>query len=227
MKTLKKTWYFLTLAALLAAGDATAQSTAGQTGEEPFNYFALHLGLHDVQEWPAKVSLGNGIEFPGLVLLDATLEYGLQVGREYEKSRYEVEYQRGGYKASNIALNALSQDASGTGHYQALTINAYRTRDFSERTAGYLGAGIGYGAARLPRMGFSGGCQCFPQADSSGLVWQVRIGLERLIGTHSRAGLQYTRIFGMPGPGSGRALPAVQYPDKDIDTLSIVYRREF
>jgi len=227
MRSSKKQWRLLTLVSLVMAANAAAQSTPDPQEHEPFNYFALHLGKHDVQAWPALVSLGNGIEFDGQVLLDDKLAFGLQVGREYEKYRYDIEYQRGAYKASNISLNALSQAVSGSGHYQALTLNAYRMKDFSERTNGYIGAGIGYGAAQLPQMGFSAGCQCFPEADSSGFVWQARIGIERLIGEHSRLGLQYSRIFDMPGPSSGRAAPSVQYPDKDIDYLSIVYRRDF
>ncbi len=216
---------------LLLASTPVALAQQGQQAlqdEFPFPYLGLQLGLHDVDAWPAQISLGNGVDFEGGVTLEDDLAFGLQLGREYENSRYELEYQRGGYTMATINLGALSEEVAGDkGRYEALTLNALRLHDFSERLTGYAGLGIGYGRAQLPAAGFAGGCQCFPEAEESGFVWQARIGLEYRLGERARLGLQYSRLFDMPGPREEDALPSIVYAERDIDTLALSLRWEF
>jgi len=196
--------------------------------EFPFTYLGLQLGLHDVDAWPARISLGNGVDFDGGVLLDEQLAWGVQLGREHENWRYELEYQRGGYEVGTLNLNALTENVRGDeGRYEALLLNGLRLHDFSERLTGYLGLGIGLGRAELPAQGFTGGCQCFPAAEESGFVWQARLGLEYRLGERTRLGLHYSRLFAMPGPVSDAGAPSIAYDERDIDTLALNLRWEF
>jgi hypothetical protein len=223
----------VSLRLLLAAGILLASMPAAlaqQDAEEefPFNYLGLAAGLHDVDAWPAQISLGNGVNFEGGVTLEEDLAFGLQIGREYENSRYELEYQRGGFAVATISLGSLSEDVDGdTGHYEALTLNALRLHDFTERFTGYAGLGIGMGRALLPAQGFRGGCQCFPEAEESGFVWQARVGLEYRIGERARLGMHYSRLFNIPGPLGEDALPAIVYDERDVDVLALSFRWQF
>jgi hypothetical protein len=122
----------------------------------------------------------------------------------------------------------LTEDVQGDeGQYEALLLNGMRLHDFSERLAGYLGLGLGMGRTELPAQGFTGGCQCFPEAEESGFVWQARIGLEYRFGERTRLGLHYSRLFGMPGPVSDAGAPSIVYDERDIDTLALSLRWEF
>lgn len=209
------------------AGQVQAQSKPEET-VEPVNYIGLHAGVHNLKMWPARVSLGNAVTFAGKVELEPELAAGLTLGREYKNSRYEVEYQRGNYRASRISLNTRSENVKhGKGFYQALTLNAYRTQPLIERLKGYAGLGIGYGKAKLPAWAFTGGCACFPAADAQGFVWQARVGLEYRIGGYNHLGLHYARLMRMPGPTSGKQNPSIHYAKQKIDTLALEFRREF
>jgi opacity protein-like surface antigen len=216
------------LAALLLA--VTPAALAQQSAEEefPFTYLGVQLGVHDVDQWPARISLGNGVDFEGGVSLEEDLAWGLQLGREYENSRYELEYQRGDYAVDMINLNSLTEDVlGGEGKYEALMLNALRLHDFSERLTAYAGLGIGLGRAILPAQGFAGGCQCFPKAEDSGFLWQARLGVEYRIGERSRLGLHYSRLFDMSGPLEEDGIPSIAYSKRDIDTLALSLRWEF
>ncbi len=217
------------LAGLLLLAFIPGVAAQQETEDEfPFTYLGLQLGLHDVDAWPARISLGNGVDFDGGVLLDEQPAWGVQFGREHENWRYELEYQRGGYEVGTLNLGALTEDVQGDeGQYEALLLNGMRLHDFSERLAGYLGLGIGMGRTELPAQGFTGGCQCFPEAEESGFVWQARIGLEYRFGERTRLGLHYSRLFGMPGPVSDAGAPAIAYEERDIDTLALSLRWEF
>lgn len=202
------------------------QAQQPESSEFPFNYLALQAGVHDLGMWPARVNLGNAIGFPGEITLDPRFPlWSVQLGRQYEKYRYGVEYERGGYEVSEISLNNIVENVSSTGHYNALTLNASRLHKFSEKVEGSAGLGIGWGSAKLPALGFSTGCQCFPAAKAGGGIWQLRIGLEYQVGENSRLGLFYSRLFGLPGPDSGNALPSIQYEDRDIGRLTIGFQR--
>ncbi len=217
------------LAGLLLLGLSSGVAAQQEAEDEfPFTYLGVQLGLHDVDAWPARISLGNGVDFDGGVLLDEQPAWGVQLGREHENWRYELEYQRGGYEVGTLNLGALTEDVQGDeGQYEALLLNGLRLHDFSERLAGYLGLGIGLGRAELPAQGFTGGCQCFAQAEESGFVWQARIGLEYRLSERSRLGLHYSRLFDMPGPVSEAGAPSIVYEARDIDTLALNLRWEF
>ncbi|GEM_PF-1806896 len=208
---------------------AQAQSGPGPESEhEPVNYYGLHVGQHDIEEWPGVVNLGASVELDGLVEIDPLWEAGLLLGREYENSRYELEYQLGKYEPTRISLGNLSEQVSGSsGKYQALTLNAYRMQELGERLEVYAGLGIGFGKAELPALGFTGGCQCFGAAEESGFIWQARAGLEYRLGATTHLFLQYTRIMNMPGPMSSSQDPGIAYPDTDIDALAIGLRKQF
>lgn len=216
------------LAMVLFAATPVVLAQQSVAEEFPFTYLGLHAGVHDVDQWPATISLGNAVSFEGGVTLQQDLAFGLQIGREYENSRYEVEYQRGAYEVDSINLNAMSENLQGgTGHYEALTLNALRMHDFTERFTGLVGLGIGMGRAVLPAQGFSGGCQCFPAAENEGFIWQARLGVEYRAGERGWLGLHYSRLFNMQGPQEESGAPSIVYADRDIDTLAISFRWEF
>lgn len=218
-------------------GAATSQSTSPQPGgvplqqteseAEPQNYVGLHFGKHDVDEWQGRVDFGRNVALDGRVSLDSKWEAGLQVGREYERSRYELEYQLGRYQITAIELGPRTAAASGNGKYQALTLNAYRLKQLSERIDGYAGIGIGWGKASLPELGFSGSCKCFAVAEDTGFIWQWRLGLEYLVNVNNELFMQYSRLMNVPGPVSAATAPGVVYEEKDIDTLAIGWRMRF
>lgn len=213
------------LAIVLFAATSVVLAQQSVTEEFPFTYLGLQAGVHDVDQWPATIAFGNAVNFEGGVTLKEEPAFGLQIGREYENSRYEVEYQRGTYEVGSINLNAMSEKLQGdTGHYEALTLNALRMHDFTERFTGYMGLGIGMGKALLPAQGFSGGCQCFPEARESGFVWQARVGLEYRVGERARLGMHYSRLFNIPGPLWEDSLPAIFYDERDVDVLALSFR---
>jgi hypothetical protein len=210
---------------LFAACVTNVQAQSALGAEPVFNYIAGSIGKHDISRWDAKVDLGNDVVFPGEVKIDDKPAFSLLAGRQYENSKYEIEYQRGGYKASEIMLNGLTQGVSSSGSYQALTLNAYRLHEFRHDLEGSLGIGVGWGEAKLPQLGFNAGCQCFPAASNSGFVWQLRVGFEYRVGQLNRLGISYTYLFDMKGPESMGETPRISYPDKDIGTLAITLRR--
>lgn len=209
-----------------AASQPASPSAAQQeSAEDPQNYVGIHFGNHDVEEWRGRVDMGRNVQLDGRISLDNKWEAGLLVGREYERSRYELEYQLGRYQADRIELGPRTASVDGKGKYQALTLNAYRLKQLSERIDGYAGLGIGWGKATLPQLGFSGACQCFAQADDSGFIWQWRLGLEYRIREDGELFLQFNRLMNMPGPASAAASPGVRYEEKDIDTVAIGWRQ--
>lgn len=198
-----------------------------ESAEDPQNYVGIHFGNHDVDEWRGRVDMGRSVQLDGRISLRSQGEAGLLVGREYERSRYELEYQLGRYQATMIELGPRTATVDGKGRYQALTLNAYRLKQLSERIDGYAGLGIGWGKAALPTLGFSGGCQCFANADDSGFIWQWRLGFEYLVGDNNELFMQYSRVMNIPGPVSAATAPGVVYEDKDIGTLAIGWRLRF
>ena len=197
---------------------------AAVMSRQPRNYAGVHAGINDLEDWKGKVALGKNIELDGSLSLDSNWTAGLVLGREYENSRYEVEYQQGSYSISAISLGTQHSTTDSSGKYQALTANAYRVQHFAHRVDGYLGLGIGMGRASLPALGFQNACQCFASADESGFVWQWRIGLEYALSENNRLSLQWSGLRNVPGPVSGGGFPAVTYEDKNLSTLSLQWR---
>ncbi|TFH70302.1 hypothetical protein E3V39_15075 [Gammaproteobacteria bacterium LSUCC0112] len=227
MNISKKLTNVIALPLLLGISTAWSQSPSDQVEFEPFNYVGVHAGPHDLRQWPVEVNLGNDIRLPGRLDLDAGFRYGALLGRQYKKYRYELEYQEGRFDINDINLGKRSQDVDDSGKYQVWTLNAYRTKELGQRVTGFIGAGIGWGHSRLPEMGFTNGCQCFPKADGSDFIWQLRAGLERQLSLRNHLGIQYTRLFRIPGPESGDQLPQAIYPRQEVGAWSLTFRRDF
>ena len=202
-----------------------AFAAVGVQAGQPGYYAGVHGGRNDVKDWNASVSLGAIVTLPGTVGAERAAHWGVFGGRQTENARFEVEYQWGNFDITSIQLGALQQAVAKEGDYRALMLNAYRTYDFNERFTGYAGLGIGWGEVKLPQMGFSGGCNCFPAADKSGFAYQGRIGAEWHITPRHNAFLQYTSIR-LPRPASG-GTPGVTYSRKSVGTISIGYRHQF
>lgn len=220
----------ITAAALLATGlpGIVAAQEAAEIDKEPRYYIGLHGGLNQLKDWPATVRLGGGVSADGEVQLKSGYAAGLQIGRQREKSRFELEYQQGGFRLKGLALGPVTEAVTGdTGRYQALTLNGYRTGRLSESWRGYAGLGIGFGRVDLPGAGFSTGCDCFPKSSGNGLVLLARLGTEYRFdaeGNH-RAFIQYTWLS-MRGPSTAGAT-GIDYERHIFGGLTLGYRYVF
>lgn len=212
---------------ILAAGAALA-GTALAADPQPASYFGLHGGINDLRgSWNADVNFGAGVSLPGTVGLKRGTQFGLQIGRQTANNwRFEGEYQHGTFDLTRIELGGITESVSASGSYDALTANAYRTASLTPALSAYGGLGIGWGRVKLPQMGFtSTGCNCFADANKSGVAWLARAGLEYAITSNDNVFAQYT-FLGLPRPSSGGS-PGVQYERKNVSSVGIGYRRTF
>lgn len=196
--------------------------------EESVWYIGFQLGQNDVEAWQAKVDFGSGIKVDGGMDLDANGHVGVMLGKQSVDARYELEYQYGRFGLTRLNLGPLSEQMGGSGHYNALTLNAYRSFELGGNLNSFVGAGVGWGSSSLPQAAFSSGCNCFPQASNRDWVYQARLGLEYLFGKSNWAYAQYTWLR-LPGAtqdllSSG---PGVDYPRRTVGILSLGYRRVF
>ncbi len=217
---------YMTATALLGASLIIGSLPAQAQEAEARNYAGVQGGLNNLNRWNAKVGLGSGVVLDGHADLDSGTQFGLVIGRETEKARYELEYQRGSFDLTGIQLGPISQVATGGGKYQALTFNAYRTKRFDEKWGGYLGLGIGWGSATLPQVGFDTGCNCFVSGVERGWVYQGRVGVEYRHEDKHRVFAQYT-LLSMPGPKSANASFGANYVRKNIGIVGVGYRYIF
>lgn len=228
--TTNQTLGFLNIAArIFLAGLASLSGSALHAEESDSVYYAgFHLGRNDLDNWPAKVDFGAGIVVDGGMDLDSGKHVGLLLGKQSERARFELEYQQGRFELANLRLGPLSEPMGGSGHYEALTLNAYRRIPLHGDLSGFVGAGIGWGAISLPQAGFFGGCHCFPHASKSDWVYQGRLGLEYLIGAGNFAFAQYTWLK-LPGAAEEVSSdgPGVVYPRRSVGIFSIGYRSLF
>lgn len=213
----------VTLATL--AVSALAQSSSAAVSNEPRSYMGLQLGRYNVDNWNSQVQLGPSVALDGKVHTDTGNVFGLVLGRQHEKARYELEYQRGAFDVRRIEVGAVNQPASGSGKYQALTLNAYRQEPFDAKWSGYAGLGLGWGRADLPRIDLSNGCDCVGAASKSGLALLARAGLEYRFDQHHNAFAQYT-LLRVPGPSSG-SMPGVRYDSQWVGAWAVGYRYLF
>lgn len=204
--------------ALLALQPAFAQ-------DKPRYYGAIHLGQNNLEEWPASVDFG-GPTTPGQLKLDRSLHFGIIAGREKDQTRFEIEYQRGRAKIEQVALGAVTQAASGSGRYQALTVGAYRVFELNPALNAFIGLGIGWGSVSLPQLAPVGACNCFAGAKDSGFVWQARIGAEYEFGRDQAILAQYT-LLRLPGPSASGGAPTAHYGSKRVGAFSVGYRNGF
>ena len=214
----------LVASVLLALPMAVLAQQAGNRDEAVY-YAGGHLGVNLLGSWPGTVDFGGGIEVGGRLNLDQGEHYGLILGRQTEKGRFEIEYQRGGFDLTGASLGAVSRTVSGKGRYEALTLNAYRFRKLDEAWTAYVGVGIGWGRVRLPGADLGSVCNCLPAVSDGGFVYQGRLGLEYRFGDRHHLFGQYTWL-NLPGPDSG-GTPGVDYSRRGVGTLSIGYRRPF
>ncbi len=225
---MKHTTLLLAAAALFGIGIGKAGAQPVNVDAEPRYYIGLHGGANQIREWPAKVRLGAPVVLDGAAQMKIGYAAGIQLGRQTENGRIELEYQQGGFKLKGLELGPVSESVTGgKGGYRALTLNGYRSGAFSERSYGYLGLGIGFGRAELPAGEFSSGCSCFPKVAGNGLVLLARLGTEYRFdyqGNH-RAFLQYTWLS-MRGPSTSGA-PGIEYDRKVFGTLTLGYRYVF
>lgn len=205
------------------AAPALAQSSTATT--EPRVYMGLQLGRHNLDSWDNQVRLGPGVALDGKVHTDAGNVFGVVLGRQSENARYELEYQRGAFDVRRIELGAVNQPVSGSGKYQALTLNAYRQEAFNAQWSGYAGVGLGWGKADVPRIDLSNGCNCVGEAAKSGLTLLARAGVEYRFDQHHNAFAQYT-LLRVPGPSAG-GTPGVSYDKQWIGALAVGYRYLF
>lgn len=216
-----------TLLATLALGalalPALAQNTL--TDAQSHTYIGLQVGRHNLDSWDNRLKLGAGVELDGRVDTDAGNVYGLTLGRQRHDGqvRYELEYQRGSFDVQRLQAGVLTQAVSGSGKYQALTLNAYRQQAWNESWSGYAGLGLGWGRAELPSACVPG---CVAGAASkSGLALLARAGAEYRLDAHQNLFAQYT-LLRVQGPTAG-STPGVSYDNQWIGALAVGYRHVF
>lgn len=219
--------------ATLLCGPAMAQQAATEAQDEARYYGSVQVGRNNLDEWKNQVRLGANVLLDGRAITNAGNVVGFVIGRQQLKTedaqqaitRYELEYQRGRFDIKGVEVSVFSEAASGSGKYEALTLNAYRQKPWTENWSGYAGLGIGWGKADLPAIKTSIGCDCLGAASKSGAVFLARAGLEYRFNRHHNAFVQYT-FLNMRGPSSGTT-PGVDYARKWIGAASVGYRYLF
>lgn len=204
---------------------ATIMATLVAQAAEPAPYVTLHLGGNDLSSWPATVNFGAGVQVNGGVSLDGGVHGGIALGRQTENARFEVEYQHGRFDVTRQDLGAFTQASAREGHYDALTLNAYRTFVVNDKFTAFAGAGIGWGSVSMPQGSPIGTCNCFVAASKSGFLYQGRLGGEYLMGGGHHLLAQYTWLS-LPRASSG-GTPGISYPRRGVNLLSIGYRKTF
>jgi opacity protein-like surface antigen len=210
---------FSVLVALLGA----VQAQAAQPGDSA--YALVHLGGNAVKDWDASVDFGAGAALPGKVAASRGLHGGFALGRQSGHLRYEAEFQGGRFDIEGLSLGAVSRSVDARGSYQALTVNAYRVDQLSEKLDSMIGAGIGWGRVKLPLLSLSSGCDCFGPADKNGFAWQVRAGLVYRLSPRADLLLQASRLV-LPAPERS-GTPGVRYDRQAFPVLSIAYAQRF
>ena len=206
-----------------AADPAPAPAAADPTADT--TYVGLHFGQNDVRQLRANVDFGAGDPFAGVVDAEHGVHGGLVVGRRTEHARFELEFETGRFRVQHLTLGPVGADADARGRYDAVFANAYRTERLGESVDAFVGAGIGWGRVKLPKLGLGEDCACFGPAKKSGAALQLRAGLDYRLSDKSSLGLQYTALR-LPAPEAGGP-PAVRYERKTIGAWSVALTRRF
>ncbi len=207
------------LTSLLLAACALSAPLAAQAQEAP--YWSVQGGMNNVSDWPARVNFG-GPQVDASLQIDRGMQFGAAIGKQYEKGRFELEYQHGQFDIEGATVAAVSQVANANGKYDVLTANAYRTFQMSDSVAAYAGLGVGYGRVNLPQVGGATGCQCLNSAAKGSAVYQARLGMEFKV---SDSGLMFAQAGWLSLPGARSDGTAyVTYPRRGFATLGIGYR---
>lgn len=217
--------YYLALAGVLAASTLVLAPAVAAADDARANYWGAHLGANTLQEWNASVDFGFGKALDGRAGLQRGLHGGFQVGRQSGHGRYELEYERGRLRVERLTLPPLSAVVDGSGHYDAVFANAYRTDRLGSALDSFIGGGIGWGRVKLPQLNLGDTCSCFGPASKSGFAWQLRAGLAYRLAATDRIALQYSWLQ-PPRPQRGGE-PAVQYERRRIGALTLGYLHEF
>lgn len=208
------------------AGAATAACAFAADDAAPAWYAGLHGGVNDVRHWSGNVSFSPIVTLPGQLELRRGWQAGAFAGRETAHARYELEYQHGTLKIDRLQLGPQSQSISASGHYDALTANAYRKQELADRFTAYGALGIGWGRTVLPQMAFTTPpCNCFAGASRSGFTWLARAGVEYAVASNDKAFLQYT-LLALPRPGS-HSTPGVEYERRNAGAVTVGWRHAF
>jgi opacity protein-like surface antigen len=214
-----------TLLAALAAGALALCPASAADMDPPAYYAGAHLGANTLRDWNARVDFGFGTALDGQAELRRGLHGGLQFGRQEGHGRYEVEYERGRLRVERLTLAPLSEAVNGSGRYEALFANAYRTDRLGTALDSFIGGGIGWGRVKLPQLNLGETCACFGPASKSGFAWQLRAGLAYRLTAADSVALQYTWL-GLPRPGR-ESEPSVQYERRRFGALTLGYLRQF
>jgi opacity protein-like surface antigen len=188
-------------------------------------YWGVHAGVNTPKSWNAQVDYGSGIPVTARLDLERGPHAGLMVGRQTAHARYELEYETGRIKTERLTIGPRSAAVDAKGRYQALFANGYRVEPLSGSIDGFVGAGIGWGHATMPRVGLGDGCSCFGPASKSGFAWQLRAGLGYRVSAQSSLSLQYTWLA-LPRP-EAEGLPKVRYERKPFGAVTLGYSMQF
>lgn len=203
----------LLIAALLCLPLASHAEDAG--------YWSVQGGVNKLSDWPGTVNFG-GPAADASLQLDRGAQFGAAIGRQYDKTRYELEYQHGQFDITGARVAALTQPADGSGKYDVLTANAYRTLPLNDTLALYAGLGLGYGRINLPKVGGATGCQCLGKASKGSAAYQARLGMEYRT---SDTGLAFVQAGWLSLPGArSEGTAYVTYPRRGFATVGVGYR---
>ncbi|WUR13370.1 hypothetical protein E7V67_027420 [[Empedobacter] haloabium] len=216
---------YIRLTAALAAGWLALGTASAANSDTPVNYAGAHLGANTLRDWHARVDFGFGTALDGQAELKRGVHGGLQFGRQAGHGRYEVEYERGRIRVERLTLAPLSEQVAGSGHYEALFANVYRTDRLGTALDSFIGGGIGWGRVKLPQLNLGETCACFGPASKSGFAWQLRAGLAYRLTAVDSIALQYTWL-NLPKPARAGE-PSVQYERRRFGALTLGYLRQF
>ncbi len=215
----------LSMLLLAVAGALPAAAQARDSDDERrVNYWAVQGGVNRLASWPGVVNFG-GPSADASLTLDRGATFGVVLGRQYGKARYDLEYQHGRMDITGVRIAALAEKVDSSLRYDTLTINATRQLRLSQNWLVYGGIGAGYGRVNLPTIGLASGCKCITTASRGSGVVQLRAGLDYQLNPD---GLLYLQLgmARLPGAAS-KSVPSVTYPKRDVATLSLGYRGFF
>ncbi|MFB9246156.1 outer membrane protein [Massilia antarctica] len=216
---------YITLATALAASSLVLNPALAADAEAPAYYWGAHLGANMLREWDASVDFGFGGAIGGRAELKRGLHGALQMGRLSGHGRYELEYERGRIRVQRLTLEPLSKSVDGSGHYDAVFVNAYRTDRLGTALNSFVGGGIGWGRVKLPQLNLGETCACFGPASKGGFAWQLRAGLDYRLSATDNIALQYSWLHLAPPERGGE--PAVQYERQRLGALTLGYLHQF
>jgi outer membrane protein OmpA-like peptidoglycan-associated protein/opacity protein-like surface antigen len=186
---------------------------------EGTTYIGGHFGTNFLTESQAKIDFGSGVVFDGEVDLKSGPEVGIVIGRRYGGWRLEGEIQQGYFKINQAELLGTTINSNAKGDYLTLMANVYRAIELTDKTALFVGAGIGWGRMSYPKVAFDPTCDCFPKAAKGGFAYQFRGGLQRQIGDSAQVFVQYNRLY-LPH-SSFTGAPSIAYPKRNFGVASL------